>query len=132
MNQNWIRFFTVVVAAVIATSGCMTTGGGKVVEDPQGRFTYRALSDLRPQVTGGTYDHYTLASPAMELYVVATDAPNEQVGRELVFGRIGRDFASLTPGGSASFGEWRAYRFSTATKGEWAGIAYQYRGGTLY
>jgi CubicO group peptidase (beta-lactamase class C family) len=132
MNQNWIRFFAVVVTVGTVLSGCMTTGGGKVVEDPQGRFTYQALPDLRPQVTDGTYDHYTLASPAMELYVVATEAPHEQVGRELAFGRVGRDFASLKLDGSASFGEWRAEKFTTATKGEWAGIAYQYRGNTLY
>jgi CubicO group peptidase (beta-lactamase class C family) len=131
-----LRFFAAAVTAVItvaaALAGCMTTGGAKVVGDPQGRFTYRALSDLRPQVTDGTYDHYTVASPAMEIYVVAIEAPNEQVGRALAFGRIGRDFASLKLDGSASFGEWRADKFTTATAGEWAGIAYQYRGGTLY
>ncbi len=132
MNRNRIRFFAAAVAVAIAISGCMTMGGGKVVEDPQGRFTYRASPDLRPQVTDGTYDHYTLESPAMELYVVAAEAPNEQVGRALAFDRIGRDFAMLKFNGSGSYGQWRADAFSTATKGEWAGIAYQYRGGTLY
>jgi hypothetical protein len=132
MNLIRSRFFAAVVTVAIALSGCMTTRGAKVVEDPQKRFTYRALSDLSPQVTDGTYDHYSVASPALELYVVAVEAPNEQVGRALAFERVGRDFGSLKLAGSASFGEWRADKFTTATEGDWAGIAYQYRGGTLY
>ncbi len=132
MNRNRVRFFAAAVAVALALSGCLTMGEGKVVEDPQGRFTYRASSELRLQATDGTYDHYTLESPAMEVYVVAAEAPNEQVGRALVFERIGRDFASLQLDGSTSFGEWRADAFRTATEGEWVGLAYQYRGGTLY
>ncbi len=132
MNRNWRWLIAAVAAVAIALSGCATSGGGKLVEDPQGRFTYRASADLKPQVTDGTYDHYTLDSPAMEAYLVAAEAPNEQAGRALAFERIGKDFASLELAGSTSFGAWRADAFSTATKGEWAGIAYQYRGGTLY
>jgi CubicO group peptidase (beta-lactamase class C family) len=131
-----IRFFAAAVTAVItvaaALAGCTSVGRGKVVEDPEGRFTYQAAPELRPQLTDGTYDRYTLESPAMEAYVVAVEAPNEQAGRALAFDRIGKDFAALKLEGSASFGEWRADKFSTATEGEWAGIAYQYRAGTLY
>ncbi len=125
-------FFAAAVAVAVAIAGCMGMGGGKVVEDPQGRFTYRASSDLKPQATDSTYDRYTLESPAMEVYVVAAEAPNEQVGRARAFDRIGKNFASLKLDGSTSFGQWRADSFSTANKGEWAGIAYQYRGNTLY
>ena len=68
----------------------------------------------------------------MEVYVVAVEAPNEEVGRALAFERIGRDFAALKLDGTTSFGEWRADAFSTGEEGEWAGLAYQYRGDTLY
>ena len=132
MKRNRVRFVAAAAAAALTLAGCATTGGGTVVEDPQGRFTYRASPDLRPQPTDGTYDHYTLESPAMEVYVVAAEAPNEQAGRALAFGRIGKEFASLEQDGSTSFGEWRADSFRTAAGGQWAGIAYQYRGGTLY
>jgi CubicO group peptidase (beta-lactamase class C family) len=133
MNRIRVRFsLAAAVTVVVAVSGCISTGGGKVVEDPQGRFTYQASSDLMPQATDGTYDHYQLESPAMEVYVVATAAPNEQAGRALAFERIGREFASLQLDGSTSFGRWRADAFRTAKEGEWAGIAYQYRGRTLY
>ncbi len=132
MNRNGSLLFAAVAAVAIALSGCTSPGGGKAVEDPQGRFTYRASPDLKAQVTDGTYDHYTLESPAMEVYVVATAAANEQIGRALAFDRIGRDFASLKLDGSTSFGKWRADAFSTGNAGEWAGLAYQYRGDTLY
>jgi CubicO group peptidase (beta-lactamase class C family) len=120
------------IIMAMALAGCMTTGGAKVVEDPEGRFSYQAAPELRPQPTSGTYDHYSLESPAMEVYVVAAEAPNEEIGRALAFERIGRDFAALKLTGTTSFGEWRADAFSTGTDGKWAGIAYQYRGDTLY
>lgn len=123
---------TAVIIMAGALAGCLTMAGGEVVQDPEGRFTYLVAQDLRPQLTDGAYDHYTLESPAMEVYVVALKAPNEQVGRVLAFDRIGRDFAALKLDGTTSFGDWRADSFSTGADGEWAGLAYQYRGDTLY
>jgi len=123
---------TAVITMAITLAGCMTTGGGKVARDPEGRFTYQVAPELRPQPTDGTYDSYTLESPAMEVYVVAVKAPNEEVGRGLAFERVGRDFAELKLQGTTGFGEWRAEVFSTAKEGEWAGLAYQYRGDTFY
>src|SRR5512136_1854445 len=114
-----LRFFAAAVTAVItvaaALAGCVTPGRGKVAEDPKGRFTYQVAPELRPQSTDGTYDHYTVASPAMDVYMVAVEAPNEQVGQELAFDRVGRDFASLKIDGSATMGEWRANKFTTTT-----------------
>jgi len=131
-----LRFFAAAVTAVItvaaALAGCVTTGRGKVAEDPEGRFTYQVAPELRLQSTDGTYDRYTLESPAMDVYVVAVQAPNEEVGRGLAFERIGRDFAALKLQGTTAFGEWRAEVFSTGEEGKWAGLAYQYRGDTLY
>ncbi len=112
MKQNQRVLCAVAVTAVIlvagALAGCMTMGRGKLVEDPEGRFTYRIDPDLSPQLTDGAYDHYTLGSTAIEVYVVAVESPNEQVGRALAFDRIGRDFAALKLDGTTSFGEWRA------------------------
>jgi CubicO group peptidase (beta-lactamase class C family) len=129
-------FYGVAVAVLIAAAGtlagCMTMGSGKMVEDSKGRFTYLAAPDLKPRLTNGAYDHYTLESPPMEVYVVAVEAPSEQLGRALAFDRIGRDFGALKLDGTTSFGEWRADAFKTEVDGEWAGIAYQHRGDTLY
>jgi CubicO group peptidase (beta-lactamase class C family) len=122
----------VVLAAAGLLAGCMTMGGGKVVEDPEGRFTYQVARELEPQATDGTYDHYTLETPAMDVYVVAVEAPNEQAGEVLAFERIGKDFAALKLDGTTSFGEWKADSFSAGADGKWAGLAYQYRGETLY
>jgi CubicO group peptidase (beta-lactamase class C family) len=120
------------IAAAAVLAGCMTTGSGSVVQDPLGRFTYQASPELRPQPGDGSYDHYLLDSPAMKVYVVAVQASSEQAGEALAFGRIGMDFAALKLSGTTSFGEWKADSFSAGAQGKWAGIAYQYRGDTLY
>jgi CubicO group peptidase (beta-lactamase class C family) len=103
-----------------------------VAQDPQGRFSYQAASELKPQPTDGTYDYYLLDSPAMEVYVVAAEAPSEQAAEALTFERIGKDFDALKFRGRTSLGGWKADRFSTAVEGKWAGIAFQYRESTLY
>jgi CubicO group peptidase (beta-lactamase class C family) len=120
----------VIAAGVLA--GCMTTGAGTVVQDPQGRFRYQAAPQLKPQSGESAYDRYTLESPAMEVFVLAVQAPSEQAGKALAFERIGRDAASLKLDGTASFGEWRADAFRAGSGSQWAGLAYQYRGDTLY
>src|SRR4030042_1114280 len=115
-------FYGVAVAVLIAAAGtlagCMTMGSGKMVEDSKGRFTSLAAPDLKPRLTNGAYDHYTLESPPMEVYVVAVEAPSEQLGRALAFDRIGRDFGALKLDGTTSFGEWRADAFKTEVDGE--------------
>jgi len=114
--------------AVLA--GCAGRAG--IVEDPQGRFSYQASAELRPQPTDGSFAHYLLDLPPMQVYVLAVEAPDEQAGKALAFGRSGRDYSALQLDGTPSFGRGRAASYRAGAGGRWAGLAYQYRGDILY
>jgi CubicO group peptidase (beta-lactamase class C family) len=124
----WSRALAAIFLALLA--GCAGTAG--TVEDPQGRFSYQAAPELRLQPTDGPYAHYLLDSPPMQVYVLAVEAPDEQAGKVLAFQRIGRDFGALKLDSTTSFGPWRADSYRAGEGGRWAGLAYQYRGDSLY
>jgi hypothetical protein len=120
-------------AASVLMTGCSTVGPKQLVEDPEGRYSFELAGEDFVQIpTNGDYIAYGMASPSMELYVVAEEAASEKEGVDKAIMEIGRDPGALIPDGSADAGEWTLLRYVTEGSDIWTAIAYQYRGGTIY
>lgn len=130
------QFLFVLAASSIALvfmAGCATFGPKQLVEDPQGRFSYElAGEDFVQNPTDGSYFSYSMASPAMEMFVVAEKARSEKQGVDVAIKKIGHDPADLALEGTAYAGDWTLKRYATEGSDIWTAIAYQHRGDTIY
>lgn len=67
-----------------------------VYEDPQGRFSLPLIGDWTPVETDGSYGHYRLAEPILDLYVVTVESEDLDAVAEAAFTRIGLDPEALS------------------------------------
>ncbi|MFX0145992.1 MAG: alpha/beta hydrolase family protein, partial [Candidatus Hodarchaeota archaeon] len=65
--------------------------GDLVYGDPDGRFSLPLIGDWMPVETDGAYARFILADPALELYVVTTEADELEAGAEAALKVIGID-----------------------------------------
>jgi CubicO group peptidase (beta-lactamase class C family) len=129
-----LLFATVVLTAgFMLITGCASVGPKKLVEDREKRFFYElAGEDFVEIPTDGSYFSYHMASPAMDMYVVAEAAMSEDAGVDLAISKIGRDPSDLTLVGTTSAGNWSLMRYEREGSDIWTAIAYQYRGSSVY
>lgn len=87
-------------------------GGGTVYADPQGRFTLPLVGDWTPVETDGSYARFTLADPSVELYVVAVESDDLEVGVDAALAQIGVDASALSLLVALPDPRWNIYLYS--------------------
>lgn len=75
-----------------AQEDCPTT----FYEDPQGRFTFPLLESWTAVETDGSYAQFTVADPAIELYVVTVEAEDLELGAVLALEQVDIDSVALS------------------------------------
>ena len=113
------------------SSGCVMGGRGRLIEDPEGRFTYRVSSELREIPTDGSYARWKSTDPDIDSFVAVGRAAVEGDALDEAFGLAGIDRSRLEIDGVAGFGHWRLERY-LPENGTWYATAYQYRGNSAY
>jgi CubicO group peptidase (beta-lactamase class C family) len=121
-----------IAGVLLLMVGCATQGGRTIVQDRGGRFSFPAAAEFSEQVTNGDFYHYTLADPAMEIYVAAVENVLEAEASIAAINRVGIDTGELTLSGTSTFGDWYLERYDEPVPGDFTAIAYQYREGTVY
>ena len=70
--------------------------GGLVYGDPAGRFSLPLVGDWTPVETDGSYGRFTLADPALDLYVATAESDDLEVGVNSALAQIGVDALTLS------------------------------------
>ena len=123
------------LAAVLAAglfAGCASMGGGRLVADPGGRFSFEAGPELVAVPGDETLFHYRMEDRGIDTFVVVQPARIEEEGVEQTLRRVGVDPAALALAGSTSFGDWEARRLVGNGRDLSVAIAYQMRGDAVY
>ena len=71
--------------------------GDLVYGDPGNRFSLPLIGDWMPVDTDGSYARFTLADPAIELYVVTIESDEIEVSVDRALEQIGVDKSALSP-----------------------------------
>jgi CubicO group peptidase (beta-lactamase class C family) len=123
--------FVAAALALLAIS-CATPGGGKAVNDPSGRFSFRVGDELVPRVEQEGFYQYSLGTPGIDISVVAAPAAIEEQGIEAILEKAGVDHARLVQDGTTSIGDWQGLHWHLDGGNRNVALAYQARGSTVY
>jgi pimeloyl-ACP methyl ester carboxylesterase len=80
--------------------------GGLVYGDPGGRFSLPLVGDWLPVETDGSYGHFRLAEPELEMYVVTVDSEDLEDVAETGLRQIGIDPSTLSELGVVPLEHW--------------------------
>jgi len=80
--------------------------GGLVYGDPEGRFSLPLVGDWTPVETEGSYGHFTLTEPGLDMYVVTVESEDLDAVAEVALAQIGLDTSALSPLAEAPLSRW--------------------------
>jgi dienelactone hydrolase len=86
--------------------------GGFVYGDPEGRFSLPLVGDWTPVESDGSYGHFRLAEPELEMYVVTVESEDLDAVAEAALTQIGVDASALSQLATAPMERWTIYAYA--------------------